>query len=115
MPDEIEEAAAIDGASMPRSFWSIMLPLARPGLITALILNAITLWNETFLALIFLQSADKQTLPLALLGFLAKQQYSGADYGGLFAGVVILVAPTLLLYVWLSRRIIEGLTLGAGK
>lgn len=63
LPDEIEEAAAIDGASMPRSFWSIMLPLARPGLITALILNAITLWNETFLALIFLQSADKQTLP----------------------------------------------------
>ncbi|MEU7004940.1 carbohydrate ABC transporter permease [Nonomuraea sp. NPDC046570] len=115
LPDEIEEAAALDGASVLRTFWQIMLPLARSGLITALVLNAIGLWNETFLALVFLQSTDKQTLPLALLGFLSKQQYAGADYGGLFAGVVILVLPMLAVYVWLGRRIIEGLTLGAGK
>ncbi|NUO97171.1 MAG: carbohydrate ABC transporter permease [Nonomuraea sp.] len=115
LPAELEEAAAIDGASRLRTFWTIMLPLARSGLITALTLNAIGLWNEAFLALVFVQSTDKQTLPLALLGFLAKQQYSGADYGVLFAGVAILVLPMLLLYVWLGRRIIEGMTLGAGK
>jgi multiple sugar transport system permease protein/N-acetylglucosamine transport system permease protein len=115
LPGELEEAAALDGASPVRLFAQIMLPLARSGLITALTLNVIGLWNETFLALVFIQSTDKQTLPLALLGFLAKQQYSGADYGALFAGVVILVLPTLLVYVWLGRRIIEGLTLGAGR
>ncbi|TMR31855.1 carbohydrate ABC transporter permease [Nonomuraea zeae] len=115
LPGELEEAAAIDGASRLPTFWTIMLPLARSGLITAFTLNAIGLWNEAFLALVFVQSTDKQTLPLALLGFLAKQQYSGADYGVLFAGVVIIVLPMLLLYVWLGRRIIEGMTLGAGK
>ncbi len=98
-----------------RTFVTIMLPLVRSGLITAFLLNVIGLWNETFIALIFLQSANNQTLSLALLGFMQRQQYNGADWGGLFAGVCILVVPTLLLYMWLGRRIVEGLTLGAGK
>ncbi len=112
---EMEEAAALDGAGVVRTFFSIMLPLVRSGLITALMLNLIGLWNETFIALVLLQNADKQTLSLALLGFMQRQQYNGADWGGLFAGVCILILPTLLVYVWLSRRIIEGLTLGSGK
>jgi ABC-type glycerol-3-phosphate transport system permease component len=115
IPSEMEEAAALDGASPWKTFTKVMLPLSRPGLITALILNAIGLWNETFIALVFIQDTDKETLSLALLGFLTKQQYAGADYGGLFAGVAILVIPMIALYVWLGRRIIEGLTLGAGK
>jgi N-acetylglucosamine transport system permease protein len=115
IPNEMEEAAALDGASPWKTFTKVMLPLSRPGLITALILNAIGLWNETFIALVFIQDTDKETLSLALLGFLTKQQYAGADYGGLFAGVAILVIPMIALYVWLGRRIIEGLTLGAGK
>lgn len=115
LPSEMEEAAALDGAGVIRTFATIMLPLVRSGLITAFLLNAIGLWNETFIALIFLQSAGKQTLSLALLGFMQRQQYNGADWGGLFAGVCILVLPTLLVYIWLGRRIIEGLTLGAGK
>jgi N-acetylglucosamine transport system permease protein len=115
IPDEMEEAAALDGASPWKTFTKVMLPLSRPGLITALILNAIGLWNETFIALVFIQDTDKETLSLALLGFLTKQQYAGADYGGLFAGVAILVVPMIVLYVWLGRRVIEGLTLGAGK
>ena len=98
-----------------RTFVSIMLPLVRSGLITALMLNLIGLWNETFIALVLLQSSDKQTLSLALLGFMQRQQYNGADWGGLFAGVCILVLPTLAVYAWLSRRVIEGLTLGSGK
>jgi N-acetylglucosamine transport system permease protein len=115
LPSEMEEAAALDGAGVIRTFVTIMLPLVRSGLITAFLLNVIGLWNETFIALIFLQSAEKQTLSLALLGFMQRQQYNGADWGGLFAGVCILILPTLLLYVWLGRRIVEGLTLGAGK
>lgn len=115
LPTEIEEAAAIDGASPFRSFWQVMLPLARSGLVTVLILNVISMWNETLLGIVFLQSVDKYTLSLALLNFLSSMQFSGADYGGLFAGVCILVLPMLALYLWLWRRIIEGITLGAGK
>lgn len=115
LPLELEESASLDGASSVRTFITIMLPLARTGLLTAFLLNAIGLWNETFIALVFLQSSDRQTLSLALLGFMQRQQYNGADWGGLFAGVVILVTPMVVLYLWLGRRIIEGLTLGVGK
>lgn len=115
LPEELEEAATLDGASPSRTFFSVMLPLARSGLLTGFLLNAITLWNETFISLIFLQSGDKQTLSLALLGFLQRQQYNGADYGGLFAGVCLLVLPTLILYIIIGRQMIEGMTLGAGK
>ncbi|TLF86339.1 carbohydrate ABC transporter permease [Nonomuraea sp. KC401] len=115
LPREIEEAAAIDGASPFRSFWQVMLPLARSGLVTVLILNIISMWNETLLGIVFLQTVEKYTVSLALLNFLSSMQFSGADYGGLFAGVCILVLPMLALYLWLWRRIIEGITLGAGK
>ncbi|MGO1052586.1 carbohydrate ABC transporter permease [Crossiella sp. CA198] len=115
LPDEIEEAAAIDGAGSVRTFVRIVLPLARNGLLTALMLNVIGLWNETFIALVFIQNTSKNTLSLSLLGFLQTQQYAGLDYGTLFAGVSILVLPMVAVYVWLGRRIIEGLTVGAVK
>ncbi|MFB9908715.1 carbohydrate ABC transporter permease [Allokutzneria oryzae] len=115
LPEEVEEAAEIDGAGPVRTFAQIVLPLARNGLLTALLLNLIGLWNETFIALVFVQDSEKQTLSLSLLGFLQTQQYSGSDYGALLAGVCILVLPMLAVYVWLGRRIIEGLTVGAVK
>lgn len=115
LPVELEEAAALDGASPLRTFWQVMLPLARGGLVTALILNVIQHWGETVFALIFIQSTDHQTLSLALLGFLQQMQYNGADWGGLFAGVALVVLPVLACYVWLGRRIIEGMTVGSVK
>lgn len=115
LPGDIEEAAALDGASAWRSFWQIMLPLARSGIITVLILNIISIWNETLLGLVFLQSAENYTLSLALLNFMASMQFSGADYGSLFAGVCILVIPMVALYVWFGRRLVEGITMGSGK
>lgn len=115
LPGELEEAAALDGVGPAMTFWRIMLPLARGGLMTALTLVAIACWNETFLALMFLQTNDNFTLPLALVNFLTQQQFTGADYGVMFAGVSIAVLPMLALYAWLGRRITDGLTLGAGK
>jgi N-acetylglucosamine transport system permease protein len=115
LPEELEEAATLDGASTFRTFWQVMLPLARSGLITAFVLNAVGLWNETLIALIFVHDTSNYTLSLSLIAFLGKIQYSGADYGGLFAGICIVVLPILCIYVWLGRRIIEGMTLGAGK
>ncbi|MBR7831010.1 carbohydrate ABC transporter permease [Actinospica sp. MGRD01-02] len=115
LPVELEEAASLDGASPLRTFAQIMLPLARGGLITVLILNIIQHWGETVFALVFIQDTSHQTLSLALLGFLQQMQYNGADWGGLFAGVAMVVLPLLVLYVWLARRIIEGMTVGSVK
>lgn len=115
MPDELEEAAALDGAGMLRIFAQIIAPMARSGMTTALILNLVWLWAEVFLALILIQSTEKQTLPLALLNFMAQQQYGGNDYGQLLAGIGIILLPVLAAYIWLGRRIIEGMTVGAGK
>ncbi|MEV6700343.1 carbohydrate ABC transporter permease [Streptomyces sp. NPDC051453] len=115
LPQEVEEAAALDGASPARTFWQIVLPLARSGMITAFLLQFINNWNETLFSLALVQSDDKYTLPLALARFIGEQQYKGADWGGMFAGLCLIVAPMLVLYGWLSQRIISGMTLGIGK
>lgn len=115
LPLEMEEAAALDGTTAFGTFWRITLPLAKGGILTAFILQVISHWNETLLALTLLQSTEKYTLPVALISFVQQQTYSGADWGGLFAGLVIVVLPMLVIYVWLGRRLTEGLTLGMGK
>lgn len=114
LPSELEEAAALDGASAWTTFVRIMAPLARPGLVTAGLLTALGLWNETLLALVFITDNQSYTLPQALLGLYGTMQYT-SNWGGLFAGIVIVVIPTVLLYAFLGRRVIEGMTLGAGK
>lgn len=115
LPGELEEAGAIDGAGTWRTFWQIMLPVARSGLVTAFVLQLIGNWNETLLALVIMQDTDKMTLPVALIGFIQQQQYTGTNWGGIFAGVCIVVVPMVVLFAWLGRRITEGLTVGVGK
>ena len=115
LPLEMEEAAALDGASALRTFIQVTLPLAKGGILTAFVLLVIGSWNETLLALTLLQSTEKYTLPVALISFVQQQTYSGADWGGLFAGLCIVILPMLVIYIWLGRRLTEGLTLGMGK
>lgn len=115
LPEEVEEAAALDGATPLRTMLLITMPLAKGGIMTAFVLQVISHWNETLLALTLLQSTDKYTLPVALIGFVQQQTYSGADWGGLFAGICLVVLPMLGVYLWLGRRLSEGLTLGMGK
>lgn len=114
LPVELEEAAALDGASAVRTFQTIMLPLARPGLVTVSLLNVVGLWNEALLVLVFIPDQDKRTLPAALLNLYNTMQYTG-DWGGLFAGIVIVAFPMIALYLWAGRRIIQGMTAGIGK
>lgn len=115
LPMELEEAAALDGTSSYGTFFRITLPLAKGGILTAFVLQVISHWNETLLALTLLQSTENYTLPVALISFVQQQTYSGADWGGLFAGLSIVVLPMVIIYLWLGRRLTEGLTLGMGK
>ncbi len=109
-----EEAAAIDGCSPMMTFWKIMFPLAQPGIITVGIFNFMNIWNEYFISLIFASSADTMPVGPGLKSVLTSMQYTG-DWGGLFAAVVIVFLPTLVLYIFLSEKIISGVTGGGIK
>jgi len=109
-----EEAAAIDGCSPIRTFWKIMLPLAQPGLVTLTIFNFISVWNEYFMSLIFANRTNVRPVAVGLYNMIQSMRYTG-DWGGMFASVVIVFLPTFFLYIFLSDRIIKGVTAGAIK
>lgn len=109
-----EEAAAIDGCSPAKTFWQIMLPLVQPAIITVTIFNFLSVWNEFFMALIFASSTDTMPVGVGLLQIVNSMRYTG-NFGGLFAAVVIVFLPTFLLYIFLSEKIISGVTGGGVK
>jgi ABC-type glycerol-3-phosphate transport system permease component len=114
LPNEVREAARMDGASEYRTFFSVMMPLARPGLVTVAIFNFLGLWNEYLFGLVFLSSDSLKTLPLGLASISMQAQYK-SDFGLLFAGLVIAMLPTLLVYIVLQEKLTKGITLGAIK
>ncbi len=114
LPNELREAALMDGASEYRVFSSVMMPLAKPGLVTVAIFNFLGLWNEYLFGLVFLNSDNLKTLPLGLASISMQAQYK-SDFGLMFAGLVITMLPTLLVYIFLQERITKGITLGALK
>lgn len=114
LPGELAEAGLIDGCSHFTVFWKIMLPLAKPGLIAAGIFNFFGIWNEYPLALVIINRQELFTLPLGIASLQNVMQYS-TDWGALFAGLVIIVVPTLIVYLIFQRQITEGLTAGAIK
>lgn len=109
-----EEAAAIDGCSPIQTFWKIMFPLAQPGVVTVTIFNFIAIWNEFFMSMLFASKQKVRPIAVGLYNMVKGMQYTN-DYGGMFAAVIIVFAPTLLLYLFLSDKIIEGVTGGAIK
>lgn len=109
-----EEAAAIDGCPPTKTFWKIMLPLIQPAIITVTIFNFLGVWNEFFIALIFASSADMTPVGVGLLQIVNSMKYTG-NYGGLFAAVIIVFLPTFLLYIFMSEKIIAGVTGGGVK
>ncbi len=109
-----EEAAAIDGCSPSKTFWVIMLPLIQPAVITVTIFNFLSVWNEFFMALIFTSSESMTPVGVGLLQLVNSMKYSG-NYGALFAAVIIVFLPTFILYLFMSRRIISGVTAGGIK
>ena len=112
IPDSIIESARIDGASASRIFFTLVLPLSLPALITVAILDAVATWNEFLFALIILSSDTNKTIPVGLLSF--QGQFSNNNTG-LAAGILIAVVPILVAYALLQRWIVGGLTAGAEK
>ncbi|MHA6669837.1 carbohydrate ABC transporter permease [Homoserinimonas sp. A447] len=112
IPDELFEAARVDGASTFRTFLSIVVPLSRPIAATVVILTLITSWNAYLLPLVFLQSADNQTV--TLLGQFFVGEFTN-DQTKILAGSVITALPTVLAYIFLQRYFERGLAAGALK
>ena len=109
-----EEAAAIDGCGPMKTFWVIMLPMAQPGIVTVTIFNFINIWNEYFMSLIFANSDSVRPVAVGLYGMINSMKYTG-DWAGMFAAVVIVFLPTFILYIFLSEKIIAGVTGGGIK
>ncbi|MEO4053079.1 carbohydrate ABC transporter permease [Solibacillus sp. CAU 1738] len=114
IPKELEEAATVDGMSPYGILFKIVTPLIKSGIMTVTILNAISYWNEFFMALIILQTESKNTLGVAMNLLKTKAQYESA-WGVLFAGLCIAVIPVIIFYTIFQRSIVKGMTEGAIK
>lgn len=112
IPQELEDAAIIDGASMLGFFWRVLLPLSRPALAVVSMLAAVASWNNFLLPLLVLNDQTTWTLPLGALQF--QQQYS-TDWAAVLAFVTVAMIPAILIYLVAERQIVAGLTAGAVK
>ena len=112
LPDELFEAARIDGAGDWRVFQTLALPLLRPGIATVAIFSALNAWNEFLLALLYIQSDELKTIPTGLLAFSTRYV---TDYSLLFAALSTVTVPMIAVYVAFNRQIVEGITAGSVK
>jgi N-acetylglucosamine transport system permease protein len=114
LPGALVEAAMLDGCSHAGAFFRVMLPLAKPGMISVGILNFLGLWNQFLLPLVLMPDQDRYVLSQGLAVLAANQGYR-SDWSALFAGLVIALLPVLAVYVVFQRRIQDGLSVGAMK
>jgi N-acetylglucosamine transport system permease protein len=114
LPTELLEAAIIDGAGQYQLFFEIVIPLSKNGLVSMGIFNFLGQWNQYILPLVLLTSSSKYVLSQGL-AFLQHQQRYQSDWSGLFAAIVIVMVPTLVVYIIFQNQIQRGLTVGALK
>jgi ABC-type glycerol-3-phosphate transport system permease component len=117
LPRSLYEAAVVDGCGEFSAFWRILLPLARPGLVTVAIFQFIGVWREYFFAFMLVSgdtAGSARTLPLGLANLSIAAEYR-TEYGMLFAGIVLVTLPILLVYLALQRQIVRGIAAGALK
>ncbi|MFC5801853.1 carbohydrate ABC transporter permease [Streptomyces formicae] len=112
IPDTLEEAAMIDGCSRFGALFRVLLPVMRPGIVAAFIFNFVNCWNELFLSVTLMNSDDNKTVPTALNGFISS---FNIDWGSMSAAAVLTILPTMVLFAFASRHIVQGLTAGAVK
>jgi N-acetylglucosamine transport system permease protein len=114
LPKELEEAAYIDGAGYYRTFFDVMLPLARSGIISIGIMNGLNIWNEYLMGTVFVNDPAKYTVPVGIAVMQAEMQYR-TEWGPLFAGLMLSMIPVMIVYVLFQRHIVAGVTAGAVK
>ncbi|MEU6083917.1 carbohydrate ABC transporter permease [Streptomyces sp. NPDC047108] len=114
LPTSVAEAAFMDGASHTRTFFQVMLPMAKPGLISVGIFNFLGQWNQYMLPTVLNSEPEKKVLSQGLVQLAVSQGYKG-DWSGLFAGLVMAMLPVLAAYIVFQRQVVAGLTAGALK
>jgi raffinose/stachyose/melibiose transport system permease protein len=112
IPKELEESAYLDGAGFLTTFTKVILPISKPGFGTAGVLQFLLCWNEFQFALTLTTGNKSRTLPLALFYF--KSQFA-SDYGAMFAAVIIVIIPSIVVYILLQEQVVSGLAAGAVK
>lgn len=113
IPDALTEAATIDGCSYYSTFFKIILPLSKPGLIIAGIMSGMNFWNEYVVALTFINDEKLYTVPVGISNLSGQMQYR-TDFGALFAGLIIGMIPVLLVYIAFQRQLQDGMAVGSG-
>lgn len=112
IPRELEEAAIIDGCTKLGTFFKIILPISTNSIVLVMIISFLRVWNDLLFAQIFLSSENMMPITVGLLTF--KDAYS-TDYTGMIATALMVITPAIIMYVFLQKKITEGVTLGAVK
>jgi ABC-type sugar transport system, permease component len=114
IPVEIEEAAYLDGASLPQRFFTIVMPLLKPATTSVIITQGIWIWNDYFFPLIFISKTNQQSLPVAMLSFLGDRE-NPAQWNVLFASCILCAIPLILAFALLQKQFVSGVAAGAVK
>ncbi len=115
LPHDFEEAAYLDGAGYFKTMVSILFPMAKPSIVTVILFNFLSFWNEYIISMTLLSAANgPKTLPVGLMNLMQAQQ-SAAQYGQMYAGLVIVMLPTLILYICVQSKLTQGMTVGGLK
>jgi multiple sugar transport system permease protein/raffinose/stachyose/melibiose transport system permease protein len=112
IPSDLYDAARMDGYSEWQIFWKVSMPVALPALSTTIILNTILLWNEFLYAVVLITDESSRTLPLGIQKFMGDQL---EDIGMIATGLMIAIIPVVIIYVFFSEKLIQGMTAGAIK
>lgn len=113
LPDEIIEAGIVDGCSVYRLMWSIVIPLMKNAIITVLVIQFFFKWNDLIYSMTFVSKSSLKTMQTGLLYF--ENEFGSKNWGAIFASVSISVMPMLIMYLFLNKSVIEGMTTGAVK
>ena len=114
LPHDFEEAAYIDGAGYSRTMLQVIFPMAKPSIITVILFNFLSFWNEYIIIKTLVTDKEMWTLPAGLLNLMQAQQ-SAAEYGPMYAGLVLVMLPVLILYIGVQKNLTKGMTVGGLK
>lgn len=114
IPKDYEEAAFVDGSGYFYTMVKIMMPMAKPSIITIILFNFLAFWNEYILSMTLMTKDKFKTLPVGLMN-LNSAQRAAANYGQLYAGLVLVMLPTLILYMLVQKKLTQGMSLGGLK